>query len=298
MGRLIWPGLLALVMLTGAQPTCAATFNPQRCAPIARATGDNDIRLDDDRRASGVRVRMPAPVLERVRAAAAAVASHLDSEITAELTCREVFKPIYRISGYGRLQLFVAEARFSVAGIHFFLILYDPASGAVTTAPARVFAKWTEGFGSRDSLLRRPLVTSSHLPGARPQVVFEERVHNGTVYNGVIYHYLDIGPRLQLTPALALETRVLDLADERSQYIRTVRRIGPNRLRLELYRTRGAGGRERLGNAILERPGPGHSFHVMTRRIAPGFNKNALVTFCDSSRNDDTFLRDGCGFYY
>jgi hypothetical protein len=194
----------------------------------------------------------------------------------------------------------VAEATVPTAVGYFILILHDPATGAVTRDPPWIGSKWPGLFGANDPLVKRPFVSKGDLrrDGGR-QVVFEERVHNGNIYNGVVYHHFDIGADLALTRVLALETRVVSLDDD-ALFVREIVRIAANRLRVELYEVPfpSGGPRRSLGRAILEAPGPGTPFRVTERHPGPEVHAHQLVTFCETARDDDAFLRDGCNHYY
>lgn len=126
------------------------------------------------------------------------------------LTCKDLFPHTYRISAPQHRELYVAEVT-SVMGIDYFhLVLYDPPTGTVTQNPPRIWAKWTQGCGAKDPLLKTPYVSFADLfNNHHDQIVFEERVHNGTMYNAVVYRYFDVGTDLALTPILVRETRLL-----------------------------------------------------------------------------------------
>jgi hypothetical protein len=63
------------------------------------------------------------------------------------------------------------------------LILFNPATGALTKDPPKVDVKSTQMFGWKDPLLEKPLISLADLRGNhRRQIVVEERVHNGTMY--------------------------------------------------------------------------------------------------------------------
>jgi hypothetical protein len=274
-------------------------LKPWRCALTAFATRDNDIRVEEDNRPKGVRVELPNPVSQKVHAAGAQLVSLAGADAVKYLTCDDIFSPIYRVPVSGRRELFVANVELPAAGGYFVLVLHDPVTGETTRRPRWIGSKWPGLFGAQDPLVETPLVSTGRLPGIRrPLIVFEERVHNGTEYNGVIYHYFEVGPRLALVRVLALETRVLDPTDDRLQYVRDVEADGPNRLRLNLYSVDEGGRRKPLGFAVLARPGPRHAFHVLERRPSHGVDPGSLVSDCGTAAGDDTFLRKGCDFYY
>lgn len=234
-----------------------------------------------------------------------AAASHLIAQVrpgTSDgVTCKDLFPDIYRVSVSELRQLFIAEIYVGRGVSFFYLILYDPSTGAVTQDPPRIGAKWPQSFGAKDPLVKRPFVSFADLfQNNRSQIVFEERVHNGTAYNAVIYHYFDVGPNLALTRVLARETRVMASDPGKEIFDRELTQLSPTRLRLDTFAVSSdnSAQREELGYVILESPGPGAPFHV-TRRYPKDQNpENRLVTNMNESRGDDVFLREGDPFYY
>jgi hypothetical protein len=190
------------------------------------------------------------------------------------------------------LQLYVAEVHIHAIPDYFLLILYDPKTGRATRSPPRIGARWQQVFHTSDSFIKRPLVSSTtQLNSKRPQIIFEEIVHNGTMYNGIVYHYFEIGSDLQLAHSLAIEARAFGpLGDG---YVRQAHWLGPNRLRLSLFLQKEGGRREPLGYSMLGRNGPGLPFRVMQQRPKPGGNPSGLITFCED-QIDDEFLQHGC----
>jgi len=222
-----------------------------------------------------------------------------DPALFDEVTCSRLFGPVYRVTGFGRRWLFVDEAHGSVGWSAFVLVLFDPDTGEATTQPPLVGSRWMNDLRPRDVQLKLPIVSTGNLLGGPDlDVVVQEQVHNGTLYNGVIYHHFEVGPHLSLTPALALETRVADPMDVHVQYVRTLRPLAPNRLRLDLFQTSDHGKRVLLGNATLVRDGLGKPFKIIGRYATNRKRIGGLITFCDSSKDDGRFLREGCDFYY
>jgi hypothetical protein len=296
-----WLCGLMLALLLMPHDCRAARLDPSSCVPSGLATDDNDIRLDDDRRPPGKPISLPEAVADRVRAAAAKMLARTLPELAEGLTCAMLLRPVYHVSGFGRANLFVAEADIPTAGGFFFVILHDPATGATTQDPPWIGSKWPQVFGTRDPLVRIPLVSSDDLfQNGRRQVVFEERVHNGTLYNGVIYHYFDVGAHMELIRVLARETRVLEPLRAESLYLRELAPMAADRMRLDMYETpiKQDGNRQQMGYSVLDRAGPGAPFHVTERHPLLGVDPHELVTFCETSGGDDTFLRKGCDFYY
>jgi len=276
---------------------------PPTCELAAFETPDNDIRIEGDERPVGRVAPMPtqvAAVLHRV--AARLIANIDDAELKNDLTCATLFPGSYKISAPERRELFVAEIYLGFGVGFFYFVLHDPATGDVTSVPPRVYSKWQQ-ISDHDDLLQKPFVASEDLyQDNHRQIVFEERVHNGTVYNGVVYHYFSVGPRLELTRVLALETRVFTPTDEPDDalYVRKLTRLAPLRLRLDLIAMFEDGVTEhrKIGFVILESGGSGLPFRVVERHAEDLHYLDALVTLSWDSPGDDVFLREGYTFYY
>jgi hypothetical protein len=277
-------------------------FDVSSCQLKALATADNDLRLDRDDRLPGKAVLMPAPVVSQVRAAAKGLLARARPGTVEEVTCKRLFRNTYRISEPEHRQLFVSRIYVAYGSGFFYLILYDPVTGAVTEHPPHIWAPWTDEFGVRDELVKTPFVSSSDLfQNHQPQIVFEERVHNGTMYNAVIYHYFDIGPKLSMTRVFARETRLLALNPYDGIFVRELRRLSPSHLRLDTLKvgdSRASTTPAELGYVLLESPGPGAPFRVMQRHPRDPRKFDCLVTCMDGPPSDDVFLREGNPFYY
>jgi len=261
------------------------------------------MRLDDDRRASGKTAEIPSAVLNKIRALGAHALRQIEAPDPYPGECEDLYGKIFRISAAPSLYLYAAEIS-PVSPIKLlFLILFDPATGALTTDPPKVDVKSTQMFGWKDPLLHQPLISFADLlHNRRRQIVVEQRVHNGTMYNAVVYNYFEIGSDLSLTRILAFEQRAYAIGAREEQIVRTLERAGPNRLRLaSLMKPDGAPHRQQdLGYVILESPGPGLPFQVKERHPKSKESDTILVTYSDAvgSSSDDTFLREGYTFHY
>jgi hypothetical protein len=275
--------------------------NPSICHPQALVTADNDIRLNDDVRPSGKTAAVPSPVMDKLQAAARQLIAQVEPGTADGVTCKDLFPDIYRISVPKHRALFVADIYVGRGVSFFYLILSDPATGAVTRDPPRIGAKWPQSFGAKDPLVKKPFVSSADLfQNHHPQIVFEERVHNGTAYNAVIYHYFDVGPNLALTQVLARETRVWD--DTRNETLdRKLTQLSSTRLRLDTFAVSSddSAQRKELGYVILESLGTGAPFRVTQRHPKDRHLKTGLVSYMSGSPDeDDDFLREGYTDYY
>jgi hypothetical protein len=284
-----------------AASTAAAAPSPSTCHPTALVTTDNDIRLKHDDRPPGKPIAIPPTVAGRLHAAAATSLSQVDVQVTDGLTCAALFPSIYRLTAPEQRDLYVADISVGSGVEFFYLIVYDPTSGAVTRDPPRIAAKWSQSFGAADQLVTRPFVSAFDLFQDRHrEIVFEERVYNGTAYNAVVYHYFRVGPKLELTPVLAVEARVVALKPPDKIFVREFAQLTPTRLRLSLLgvpRDPAAHARP-LGYVILESPSAGLPFHVTERHSGDVIPSEALVTFNEKPPGDDIFLREGYSFRY
>ncbi len=149
----------------------------------------------------------------------------------------EIFGPVFRISfpGTEHLHLYVYNLYTIMGERDFVLLVHDVRTDKVTAQPARFSGWWMRGC-LLAAALKKPLVDFDDLNlDGKPEVVFQERVHNGTELNAVIYHYLHVGHDLSLVPIFNLETRsyqdLFYTEDGRSGYVmRTIEKVRPNRI--------------------------------------------------------------------
>src|SRR5207248_2068823 len=147
-------------------------------------------------------------------------------------------------------------------------------------------------------LIKRPIIgVESTTKGRSPRLIVEERTHNGNMYDAVVYRYFEIGKDMSLTQILAVEARAILLEDPGEYTERKATFLTPDRVRLDVSsRSRRKLGAQ--GSVLLERTHSGQPFHVARRMPARGSHGDGLVTYCDSAKSDDDFLRVGCDFYY
>jgi hypothetical protein len=275
--------------------------NPSKCRPQALVTADNDMRLNGDDRPPGKPAAIPTVVITRLQNAANRLISQFPPGTTEGLACNDLSPQTYRISLPDGRHLFIAEIYVGLGIGYFYLIVHDPRTGTATINPPRIAATSSQDFGAGDPLIKKPLVSFTDLFGNHhPQIVLEERVHNGTMYNAVIYHYFDVGPDLALTRVLARETRLMALEPEGAIYIRELTHLSPTRLRMDTFELPGphSAQRKEMGYAILESSGPGVPFHVAQRFPKDPKSFDCLVTCQVEPPADDVFLREGNTFRY
>jgi hypothetical protein len=293
----------ALIMVALAWPTgqpAAGTTAPPSCPLTAEVTADNDIRLATDNRPPGKEAAVPAVVQRKIHDVAARLLRQV--QLSPDwFKCRELYRRVFRINVSSEIYLYLADLYVGSGIEYFVLILYDPATNALTTNPPRIAATSTQDFGWKDALLAPPLISFASLGGNHRQVVFEQRVHNGTVYNAVVYNYFEVGPNLSLDRILALEERALSIGRHEGLIIRNLHQMGPMELRLDTFlQAAGKGGeRRQLGYVILSRPVLGVPFRVKERHAIDPADSSILVTYAGpDTPGDDAFLRDGYTFNY
>jgi len=271
------------------------------CRLRAVHPADNDIRLDVPAPKDARPVPLPPPVARAILDRATSVARSWFSEEewrAARRRCGDIFAPILQIDGPDGLALYVAPRDFGFGGSVDHLLMFDPRSGAVTPSPPLIYTKWSMESGPSDPLIKAPVVRfQAGEGGRRPLIVVEERTHNGNVYDAAVDRYFEIGANMALTQVLAVEARAIILGDRDEYTERKATFLTPESVRIDVSSRspRHLGAR---GSVTLERPGPGAPFHVARRMPADGRSGQGLITYCDTARSDDEFLKVGCDFYY
>lgn len=261
------------------------------------------MRLDEDRRPPGRKAPIPTAVLRLIQTLGAEALRHVEAPEPYPGECEDLYGKIFEISAAHDLRLYAFEVS-PVSPIKLlFLILYDPKTGAMTNDPPKIDLKSTEMFGWKDPLLHPPLISFADLlQNGRRQIIVEERVHNGTMYNAVVYNYFEIGKDLSLTRILAFEQKTYAIGAQEGLIVRSLQRTGPNQLRLTSTLGPQAAPRRRqeLGYVILESSGPSVPFQVKERYPRSKDSDAILVTYSAELGhvNDDEFLREGYTFHY
>jgi hypothetical protein len=233
---------------------------PLRTA-IARA--DNDYAYEEPYEDEGSKhVPLPNSVREKVCGVLPEQFLSTSNETVKPKKYAEIFGPVFRVTipGDKHRHLYVCKLYTMMAGYDFILVVHDVRTDEVTAQPARFSGWWMRGCLLAVPF-KKPLVDFDDLNlDAKPEVVFQERVHNGTELNAIIYHYLQVEKDLSLVPIFDLETRTYhDLfytEDGRSGYvIRTIEKVKPNRItvRVTLSADPFKEGKMKLGFVELER---------------------------------------------
>ncbi len=194
--------------------------------------------------------------------------------------------------------LFIFQENGLFEAIFYHLILFDPHTNAVTQNPPKINGKWRQG-GSWGAMLLKPLISFDDLDqDGSPEVIVQEKVHNGNMYNAAVYNYFKVGSDMSLHRILALETRLIDLYTEDlgGLIIRKVTKLAPNQVRLEAFLEVEHRKPEKLGEALLIRGGGYSPFQVNSRHIINPQYADLLIT--GSEKDENYFLKTGYDFYY
>jgi hypothetical protein len=172
----------------------------------------------------------------------------------------------------------------------YYFLLFDPDSRKVTKHCPSVQAKHMES-----ALFCGPLVHffDVNLDG-QTELVIQEIVRNGTMYDAAIYYYYRVTEDVDFVPLLALEARVVDLfSDERGLIVRTLDCLGSNQLQVNVALEDPAGTphHQELGTILLKAKDSTSPFEVVQKNIRVSRYADCLLTA--SGIEDRSFLREG-----
>ena len=262
---------------------------------------NNDLNPDDMEK--GPTVAVPGAVEQRLWAIAQRASKRWRQYCGGGEECAaplgKFFGPVVRIQGPPPLELYVFELTIpdGASGFYYF-VLFDPRTGAATPDPPSIFAKWMEV--GLDGLLERPVVRFTDFDhDGRIECVVEEQVHNGSVYNALMYHYYAIDAHLGLRHALAIETNYLclDFQAPDGKITRTIRATSPTEIELTAVLERPGRPPERIGEAKLARADLESPFRVRSRRVSVERYRGLLISGSGDT-SDNQILRDGYRMYY
>jgi hypothetical protein len=266
--------------------------------PTAVVTKDNDFTIDAQ--PVGKAVPVPPTVTHKIESLVDAAYARWKCQPGEECYYKrdDFYGPVFRIAAPKGRELYVFRRKAPLGAEYFFFILFDPVTKKVTQEPAYIFAKWIGCCGLE---LRKPLLSFEDVDrDGQEEVVIQEQVHNGTMYNAVVYHYYHVSADLVLSPILAVETQLLDLftEDQGGIIIRTLEKLDKKQLRMHVFLDfpGSSSKRRELGEVVLRNSGPGTPFLILERRVID--SKYAAMLITASGENDTSFLRDGYRFYY
>ena len=284
--------VLAALLAGGAVAGAAApraddenAFDPSDCQPRVTARADNDIEPNFDRVESPSAERVPAAVRAKLVEMATDFLIRAGDMRTRGMTCDRLIPKTFRVVVTPRRDLYVGILR-DVYGYRFTLIMYDKDSGRAAARPPQFSAR-----SLRTAPLEKPYVSFIDLrqDGGR-QIVFQEPTHFFEVFRGVIYHYYDVGPDLELVHVMARETRFSDRKYDFARFNRDLTLLEPGRIRLQLSLTPEGQPARALGYVELESKKAGAPFKVVLRRaMTPEFYSD-LVTI--DGRNPDAAISE------
>ncbi len=272
---------------------------PQHISAVS--TEDNDLSLGNY--PAGDTIAVPEAVAYLIDTVAYRVYedrnSGIDSTDPTFTPLRFFYGPTFRISTPSGLQLYIFKQKDLFGMGFYYFMLFDPRTNTVTVNPLRIYTKWMDSDEEWGGKLVKPLVRFLDLDrDGKPELVVQERVHNGTVYNAVVFHYFRIMPDLSLKQIIALETNLIDLHTMSSCGIieRQIRSISRDSLVIESFLNLNGKSKKKLGEALLCRNSP-DSFYRVQKRIALN-SKYASLLITAWSEDENKFLREGYTFYY
>lgn len=264
----------------------------------AIVTANNDFTTEEH--PEGKEVAVPKTVVKKIKSLVNEAYSSVKSDDRPFYPREYFYGNIFRISAPGGRELYVFLRTGPLGGDYYFFILFDPTTNMVTKIPPCIFAKWMLGpaWGAE---LKGLLASFDDIDGdGKEECVIQERVHNGTMYNAIVYHYYYVLPDLSLSPILAVETRLFDLTteDQHGVITRALQKIGKGEIRLEvsldcsiptpLHRE--------LGAVILRNPKPGEPFTIVQKTALVPDYSGLLITA--SGEDESKFTIKGYNFYY
>jgi hypothetical protein len=190
-----------------------------------------------------------------------------------------LFGPVFRIQVSNRENLHLYVYIINGIGTYsdvFCLILHDCRTDEVTPRPICFSGRWM--YGRWPAIpIKKPFVDFNDLNlDGSPEVVFKERIHNGTELNAIVHHFLHIGSDLSLTPIFRLEKRSYHhcfndcfITGRPGYIIRTIERQKSNRilLRVSVSDDPFKEGRMKVGHVVLQSINASSPFEVEERVI-------------------------------
>lgn len=267
---------------------------------MAIQRSDNDFAADGD--VKGTAVSVPQEVLLKINLIAEKdLKQWIEFEGAAPgASPKEDFMgPIYKVSAPKNREVFVFRSRWPTGGDCFYFIIYDPKSKRCSKKPAYIYAKWMDGdWGGHLTL---PLIRFKDIDrDGEPEMVIQERVHNGTVYNAVLYHFYRINTDLNTTHIFAYETDLFDFRseDENDRINRQIIALGNGCIRVDVFVEKPGQktARKKVGEYTMIRSGKSTGYKIIKKVCLD--EKYAWLLVTGGEVDDDSFLRDGYRVYY
>ena len=264
----------------------------------AIVTANNDFTTDEH--PEGREIAVPKAVAKKIKSLVNEAYANLEPSLKREYSEEYFYGNVFRITAPGGRELYVFLQTGPLGVYFYYFILFDPKTNKVTKMPPCIYAKWMLGpaWGAE---LKKPLASFEDIDGDETEeCVIQERVHNGTVYNAIVYHYYHISPDLSLRPVLAVETRLRDITTEDQDGIinRTLQKTGIGEVLLDVSldcSTPNPLHRE-LGSVLLRSPEPGSPFKIVKKIVLDPDYGGLLITA--SGEDEFKFTIKGYDFYY
>jgi len=272
-----------------------------------KAIVPNNNDLDPDSTPKGNTIRIPNRVSSKINTLIkknyyewrnACVLDEGEESEECNYPIKSFYGNVIKLSTPIGLDLYVYEYRYMFGNNFYGFILYDPKTDHITSNPPEIYGKWMDGdWGGR---LQKPIVSFSNNIGDNSyKLVVQERVHNGTMYNAVMYRYYAIDDNLSLVLILNIETRLLDLYTEETGGVieRNIKRTSPDELLLTAILKQKGKHDEVVGEAILRQSGKYLPYKIVNKSVRN--NKyDKLVVTAFGSKEENNILQYGYNFYY
>jgi hypothetical protein len=191
----------------------------------------------------------------------------------------ELFGPVFhiRIPKYQCLRLYVYVMKgIGTLSDTFCLILYNSRTDEATAKPVCFSGRWM--YGNWPWIpIKKPFVDFNDLNlDGKPEIVFKERIHNGTELNAIVHHFLRVGSDLSLTPIFRLEKRSYHhsfndrfVTAKPGYIIRTIEKQKTNRIlvRVSVSEDPFKEGKMKVGHVVLESVNASAPFEVEEKVI-------------------------------
>lgn len=266
---------------------------------------DGDIEYNDEL-VEGELERVPKAVAERFRAhnhdwqerQAKDLVEAGSNEEVLRVFRRDFFGPMYVVGISNDMQAYFLHVRNIHGNSEMQFGVLDLRTGKFSEALNSVYLKWIT-VGEPGEFLQRPYFRAEDFTGdGIPELVVQEQVHNGNMYNGVVYRFFGLGPASTLSQVFALETRVPDIrwnGDSEAFIVREIVERSPGMIKVKVVRT-GHGSRDELGFVDYRTRKGGGGFEVAKKICVEEKSCELLVTA--SEKSEDDFLKRGYDFYY
>jgi hypothetical protein len=166
-----------------------------------------------------------------------------------------LFGPVFRIQvpaqEYLHLYVYIIKG-IGTESDTFCLILHDCRTDEVTPKPVCFSGRWM--YGRWPAIpISKPFVDFNdlNLDGV-PEVVFKERIHNGTCLNAIVHHFLHIDGDLSLIPIFHLEALSCGYDGRAGYLIRTIEKSEPNQVLVRVSANPLRAGEKKVGYVFLE----------------------------------------------